>query len=67
MQNTCMPYNRIPCLRYMPYPGYSDDYDGVPLAAFHDVVMVTINYRLGPFGKTAAFWADNTHPTNPFL
>ncbi len=32
-------------------PGYSDDFDGGPLAAFHDVVVVTINYRLGPFGK----------------
>ena len=28
----------------------SDDFDGSRLAATHDLVIVTINYRLGPFG-----------------
>ena len=32
-------------------------YDGSALAAYGDVVVVTINYRLGVFGmKTSIFW-----------
>ena len=30
--------------------GHSGFYDGAPLAAAHDVVVVTLNYRLGPLG-----------------
>lgn len=30
--------------------GHSGFYDGAPLAAAHDVVVVTVNYRLGPLG-----------------
>ncbi|MFN3238885.1 MAG: carboxylesterase/lipase family protein [Pseudomonadales bacterium] len=30
--------------------GGSDNYNGTNLASRHDVVVVTINYRLGPFG-----------------
>ncbi len=37
-------------------PGYSDAFDGTPLAAFHDVVVVTINYRVGPPGQ---LWAQS--------
>ncbi len=32
-------------------PGFGDIYDGTALAAHHDVVVVTINYRLGIFGR----------------
>ena len=31
--------------------GSSDIYDGRVLASAHDVVIVTINYRMGIFGK----------------
>ena len=30
--------------------GHGDGYDGSELAAAYDVVVVTVNYRLGPFG-----------------
>lgn len=30
--------------------GHSGFYNGAPLAAAHDVVVVTVNYRLGPLG-----------------
>lgn len=31
--------------------GYGDIYSGTALCTFHDVIFVSINYRLGPFGE----------------
>jgi para-nitrobenzyl esterase len=44
--------------------GESGFYDGGHLAAAEHVVVVTINYRLGPFGwfRNAALRADSTEP-----
>ena len=31
--------------------GSGSQFDGTVLSARHDLVVVTLNYRLGPFGK----------------
>ncbi|MCC5872999.1 MAG: carboxylesterase family protein [Gammaproteobacteria bacterium] len=42
--------------------GHSGFYDGGPLAAAHDVVVVTVNYRLGPLGWFAHPVLDDGDP-----
>ena len=34
--------------------GYGYMFNGVPLAALGDVIVITLNYRLGPFGFLTA-------------
>ena len=34
--------------------GYSYMFSGIPLAAVGDVIVITVNYRLGPFGFLTA-------------
>ncbi|XP_064626050.1 fatty acyl-CoA hydrolase precursor, medium chain-like [Lineus longissimus] len=45
--------------------GASQQYDGRPLAAYGDVVTVTTNYRLGPFGYLST--GDSNGPANNAL
>ena len=34
------------------FTGCSNTFEGIALAAYEDVVLVTVNYRVGVFGKT---------------
>ena len=50
----------VMCISFL---GFSDFYDGSPLASFNDVIVVTVNYRLGVFGEYVQVleFDTNTH------
>ncbi len=44
------------------YSGWSNQYQGVALASACDVVFISINYRLGAFGKALLLYGLSPSP-----
>ena len=58
---TATPDARLPVMVYIHggsfIIGSGEQYDGSPMSSYHDVVMVTLNYRLGMLGTSIYYYA----------